>query len=275
MIPRIAFFLLVVWSVSPATVLAAQTDGLPSKEVFKGREWLLYIPKNLPDKATRSLLIVLHGGGGNARSVHNKLLFDREADEYGLVVAYLNGSAAARLGGSRFKAWNAGGGCCGKPNRDQVDDVGYITDAVAALQSRFHISHSHTFAVGHSNGGMMLQTMACETEIFKRIVTLSATLMIDSKRCSKAANHNIINYHGARDENVPVAGGIGTKGLLQIPFTSQANAKHLFESLGGRYQLVILPEASHSLKDLNHSALKYKGRNLIELILDEFAIMER
>jgi len=258
-----------------ALSLPVQAEGRYQTESFNEREWLLYVPDRFSEKAHLYLLIVLHGGAGNAQFIQRKLAFEQAADQLGMVVAYLNGSVAARLGGAKFKAWNAGGGCCGKPYRDQVDDISYISEAVETLQSRYHVSDVNKLAVGHSNGGMMLQTMVCTTETFQKVVTHSATLMVDPKQCAKAVNNTIINIHGELDENVPIAGGIGEKGFLDIPFTSQKNAQHIFESAGGRYQLVVLPKAAHSLKDLDGSARKFRKQPLVELILEQFSLTAR
>ncbi|TAK99339.1 MAG: hypothetical protein EPO09_01315, partial [Aquabacterium sp.] len=197
--------------VSEASLGAVQ-DHL-REDRFAGRDMLVYVPAHLPAAGQRALLVVLHGGGGNARFMQEHLKIDGVAEQNGFVVAYLNGSAAARLGGDSLKAWNAGKGCCGKPYTDKVDDIGYITGAVRYLQQQYGATTERTYGAGHSNGAMMMQTMACLTPVFKHVVTLAGTLMADTRTCPEARQHVIDNYHGERDQNVPIAGGVGTKGV--------------------------------------------------------------
>ena len=50
---------------------------------------------------------------------------DEVAKKSGFVVAYLNGTPVTRMLGADKLGWNAGGGCCGVPAENNVDDVGY------------------------------------------------------------------------------------------------------------------------------------------------------
>jgi poly(3-hydroxybutyrate) depolymerase len=235
-------------------------------DMFDGRDMLVYVPTALPAAGQRALLVALHGGGGNARFMPGHLKIDGVAEKNGFVVAYLNGSRAARIGSTKLKAWNAGSGCCGKPYSDKVDDMGYITGAVRYLQRKYAIAPGRTFGVGHSNGAMMMQTMSCLTNVFNTVATLAGTLMAEVPSCQAARNHTIYNYHGALDVNVPIAGGFGTRGVTNIEFTSQAKAKALFENSGGRYFLSVLPDADHSIEHLSLSSQKHNGLTIAELL---------
>ncbi len=241
--------------------------------VFGGREMLVYVPRSLPVAGRRSLLVALHGGGGNARFMLDHLKIDGVAEKNGFIVAYLNGSAATRIGGNRLKAWNAGGGCCGEPYSDKVNDVSYITGAVRYLQQKYGVSPERTFGVGHSNGAMMMQTMSCITDLFKKVATLAGTLMAEVSSCPAAVNHTIYNYHGALDVNVPIVGGFGSKGVTNINFTSQAKAKALFESAGGRYLLHVLPGADHSIEHLSLSSQKQDGLTIGERLARDLGLV--
>ena len=77
------------------------------------------------------------------------------ADSSKFVVAYPDGVN---------RAWNVnGGGCCGRPAREGIDDVGFITAAVADIATNVSIDASRVYATGMSNGGMMSYTLACDT----------------------------------------------------------------------------------------------------------------
>jgi poly(3-hydroxybutyrate) depolymerase len=242
-------------------------------DTFDGRDMLVYVPTALPAAGQRALLVALHGGGGNARFMLGHLKIDGVAEKNGFIVAYLNGTSAARIGGGKLKAWNAGSGCCGKPYSDKVDDIGYITGAVQYLQRKYAIAPGRTFGVGHSNGAMMMQTMSCLTDVFNTVATLAGTLMTEVPSCPAARNHTIFNYHGALDVNVPIAGGFGTKGVTNIEFTSQAKATALFEHSAGRYLLNVLPDADHSVEHLSLSSQKQNGLTIAELLARDLGLV--
>src|ERR1700761_1796070 len=88
------------------------------------RSYRLYKPKGLP--ASAALVIVLHGGFGTGDYAERNYGWDQLADSQKFVVAYPNGFN---------RAWNVNGaGCCGRPAREGVDDVGFITAAVADIE---------------------------------------------------------------------------------------------------------------------------------------------
>jgi len=86
---------------------------------YDGRDMLIHVPAHLPPEGSRALVVVLHGGLGNASRIESEnaesgLNMDAEADRNGFIVAYLNGTPVTRFFGSRMLGWNAGGGCCGQ-----------------------------------------------------------------------------------------------------------------------------------------------------------------
>lgn len=239
---------------------------------FGGRDLLVYIPSVLPASERRALVVALHGGGANADFMRSHLKMNGVAERSGFIVAYLNGTAAARIGGDRLKAWNAGGGCCGRPASENIDDIGYITGAVAYLQRKHDIAPQRCFAVGHSNGAIMVQTLAWQTDLFGTVISLAGTLMSEAPACPAAHGHTIINYHGVDDRNLPLAGGFGTKGLTSIDWASQADAKRRFESAGGRYLLHVLHGADHSMENLSLATQKQDGLTLAERIARDLGL---
>jgi poly(3-hydroxybutyrate) depolymerase len=240
---------------------------------FGGREILVYVPSSFPTKVQRALLVALHGGGGNAEFMRDHLKINGVAERNGFIVAYLNGSAAARIGSDKLKAWNAGGGCCGKPYSKKIDDIGYITGAVVYLQREYGVPPERSFGIGHSNGAIMMQTLSCQTDLFNKVATLAGTLMSEVPSCPAAHGHTIYNYHGEDDQNLPIAGGFGRKGVTNIDFTSQAKAKSLFEKAGGHYFLHVFPGAGHSIEHLNLSSQRQDGLSIGERVAQDLGLV--
>lgn len=159
------------------------------------RSYVLYVPASAPDPAP--LVLMLHGAFGSADHSQEHYGWDAAADRYGFVVAYPDG-----LG----RAWAAGGGCCGRPGREQVDDVAFLTAVVADVGRRVAIDPDRIYAAGMSNGGMMAYRLACDTTIFAAVAAVAATLAGD---CPSPEPVSVVHIHGTEDTIIRYDGGPG------------------------------------------------------------------
>lgn len=244
---------------------------------YGGREVIVYVPAHLPPPGSRSLVVVLHGGLGNAERIagqrsESALNMDGVAEKRGFIVAYLNGTPVARLLSDQMLGWNAGGGCCGQPAKNEVDDVAYVERAVGDLTGRYGVERDRVFGIGHSNGAMMAQRLACETKLFAAIVAVSGPLNLDTANCAAAPGRRVLAIHGADDENVPLDGGRGTKGISGVAYKSEAYAKQVFTQSGGSYTLQVVPGADHAVDRINAVLLKTDGVNIAEKAARFFGI---
>lgn len=245
--------------------LDARASGVARVEPFAGRDMLVVAPSH--PAARRALLIVLHGGFGRAERIaagqsEAALNLDALAEQHGFTVAYLNGTQVGRLLPETMRGWNAGGGCCGLPFSQGVDDVAYITGAVRRLVAEYGLDAGQVYGLGHSNGAMMVQRLLCESEVLAAGVAVAGPLTMDIARCPKAAGHRVLAIHGVDDANVPVAGGVGTKGLAKVAFKSEAQAQQVVQASGGSYTLELVPGADHSADHID-AALKAAGKGSI------------
>ena len=83
------------------------------------RSYRLYIPAGLASPAP--LVVMMHGGFGSAQQAERAYGWDELADGAKFVVAYPDGVG---------RAWNVNGGCCGRPGRENIDDVGFVAAMV-------------------------------------------------------------------------------------------------------------------------------------------------
>lgn len=231
-------------------------------EIYSGRDMLVHVPQG----RARALVIVLHGGLGNAERIERRMNeagmnLDTLADEHGFVVAYLNGTPITRFMDAPVFGWNAGA-CCGVPAANKVDDVGYITGAVNALLSHYHIPRDRAFVMGHSNGAMMALRMVCETRTFAAAISISGALETSDAVCPAAKGARVLAIHGAADENVPVAGGPGAQGLLMFNYNSEAYTAKVFRNSGATYDLKIVPGADHALEGIDGALQKSDGLSI-------------
>jgi polyhydroxybutyrate depolymerase len=242
--------------------LGAHTENIV-KDTYGGRDMFLYVPSHLPEAGQRSMVVALHGGMGNARFMQDHLKMDGVAEKYGFVVAYLNGSPASPRLSDRFRAWNAGGGCCGEPYTDKVDDIGYITGAVHYLEKKYGIDPARVFGTGHSNGAIMTQTLMCETNLYQKAVSLAGSLMAEVDRCPAARGKEILAIHGKKDQNIPPGGGRGTKGVTNIFYCSEVDSQAKFQKTGGMYDILWV-DSDHSLEHMAAAIQKREGVSLAE-----------
>lgn len=165
------------------------------------RTFRLYRPAGLPTPAP--LVVMLHGGFGSGSQAEKAYGWNAQADSGRFVVAYPDGLN---------RAWNTGGGCCGQPATDNVDDVQFITDMIATIRRKILIDDRRIYATGMSNGGIMTYTLACRTSLFAAIGPDSATQL---GPCPAPDPLSVIHIHGTADESIRYDGGPG-QGVTHI-----------------------------------------------------------
>jgi polyhydroxybutyrate depolymerase len=158
------------------------------------RAYRVHVPADLD--ADPALVVMLHGGLGSAAQAEAAYGWDAVADAEGFVVAYPDGVK---------RTWNAGD-CCGGAEREDVDDVAFLTALVAALQAEFGVSPDRTFGTGMSNGAMMTYRLACETGLFAAIAPVAGTIVTD---CDDPAPASVLHVHGLDDGSVRMDGEPG------------------------------------------------------------------
>jgi polyhydroxybutyrate depolymerase len=186
-------------SVSPTRSAAREFPGGTSVHTISvgglNRSYRVYKPAGLT--ASAPLVVVLHGGFGSAEQAEKAYGWDQFADTAKFMVAYPDGVG---------RAWNTGGGCCGRPAREGVDDAGFITAAVDDVTKNVAIDSTRIYATGISNGGMMAYALACNTGVFAAIGPDSAT-QLDA--CRSPHPTSVMHIHGTADTRIRYAGGQG------------------------------------------------------------------
>jgi polyhydroxybutyrate depolymerase len=252
-----------------ATISSAPRRASAAAEIVDGREVLVHVPAKLPSRGARALVVVLHGGLGNASRIEggkseSALRLDDVADKNGFVVAYLNGTPVTRRMSALMRGWNAGGGCCGVPAEDDVDDVSYIRGAARRLIDEYGVDPARVFALGHSNGAMMAERMICESDVFAAAVAVSGPLNVDAETCPAAKGRRILSIHGADDQNVPIEGGQGSQGLSRATYKSEARTQKILAASGADFRLQIVPGAGHRLDAIDAKLQSAEGMTLGE-----------
>lgn len=99
-----------------------------------------------------------------------------------------------------WRSWNAGH-CCGKAQRDGIDDLGFINAMFADLENLAPISRSRNFATGYSNGAGMSYMAACKMNSrFSAVVGVAGVADMRGISCESAQPVSILHLHGTNDK---------------------------------------------------------------------------
>ncbi len=186
---------------------------------FVGREraYLVHLPPAIGNSSL-PLVLVLHGGGGNATSAARMTQMSALADEESFIVVYPDGTGHFD---DKLLTWNSGN-CCGYALDNKIDDVGFIRVLIEKLTRDYLIDARRVYATGISNGGMISYRLACElSDKLAAIAPVAGALNVE---CKPAQPVSVIAFHGTNDQNVPYNGGAGSKSIDPHPRTDQSVA---------------------------------------------------
>lgn len=122
------------------------------------RTYLLRVPLSYTSTTSLPLVVVLHGGGGNAIRMEEMTGFSELAERENFIVVYPNGTGRLPR---RFLTWNSGYIELYASEHD-VDDIGFIVALLDRLQELYSIDPDMIFVTGISNGAMMAYRLAAE-----------------------------------------------------------------------------------------------------------------
>ena len=206
-----------IWSVLTPGLLAAASiasyAGSTDSAIHGQRQFLVhkgiersYVVRVPPDSTRASapvpLVLVLHGGGGNAEVTEKMTGFTEKAAAEGFIVVYPEGTG--RFWG-KLLTWNAGH-CCGYAMQKKADDVGFISALLDKLLQDYAVDSRRIFVTGMSNGGMMAHRLGIElSDRIAAIAPVVATIFGDETSPAHPVSALMIN--GLLDQSVPNQGG--------------------------------------------------------------------
>ena len=154
-----AAYLFVLTLIGVTTAFRAAAERQTLVHAALTRRYLVRAPGGLTrTSAPIPLVIVLHGGGGNAENAEQMTGFTRKVEPERVLVVYPEGIG-------RFKTrplnWNVGH-CCGHALEKRVDDVGFISALIDKLSARYPVDPARIYVTGMSNGAMMSHRIGSE-----------------------------------------------------------------------------------------------------------------
>ncbi|MCC7037182.1 MAG: dienelactone hydrolase family protein [Alphaproteobacteria bacterium] len=166
------------------------------------RPFIVHLPQDAP-KENLPVVLVLHGGGGNAENMRTMTGMNDVADRHGFIAVYPEGYGSPLM--DRIRTWNAGV-CCGPALKKESDDVGYIGAVIDALIAQYKIDASRVYATGHSNGAMMSYRLACEMS--GRIAAIAPNAgQREVAQCKLERPVPVLHMHGTKDPCALYDGG--------------------------------------------------------------------
>ena len=159
------------------------------------------------DGTKRPVVIALHGGQGSAEIMRANSGFDPVAKANGFMVVYGEGTDF----GNRRHAWNTGY-LLRRQVRD-ADDIAYLDTLIDKLVKEHDGDPHRVYMTGGSNGGMMTFVYAvARGDRLAAVAPVVASMFTFDKQ--PAAPVPILMINGAKDEEVPLEGGMSRNPLV-------------------------------------------------------------
>jgi len=163
-------FILTLLLAIPLDAQVNITDSIPLQG-FQ-RKYITHLPPSFSPTDTIPLVIVLHGGSGDALSVQNFTMMNPVSNANGFLTVYPEGIGPVSGGGF---SWADGRGT--SADSMMVDDVGFLTQLIDTLKVNYPIDAERVYLRGFSNGAFMTQLLACDAnEDFAAIASLGSTM---------------------------------------------------------------------------------------------------
>ena len=160
------------------------------------------------DNTKRPVVLALHGGQGSADVMRSNSGFDPVARTNGFMVVYPEGTD---FGGNRH-AWNTGF-LLRRQVRD-ADDIAYLDTLIDKLVRDHNADPARIYMTGGSNGGMMTFVYAvARAQRLAAVAPVVASMFTFDQKPAVPLPILIIN--GAKDEEVPIEGGMSRNPLVR------------------------------------------------------------
>jgi len=164
------------------------------------RSYLLHVPAAYDGTHAAPLVLALHPFGAPAAFFAAEANFPAVADPAGAVIVAPEGT-----GDPQF--WNVAAYAAAP------DDVAFLRDLIARLDTDLCIDPARTYAAGSSAGGGMAMRLACAMP--DRIAAIGVVASLYLGDCQ--ADVPMIAFHGTRDLLVPFEGGPGAVETVASP----------------------------------------------------------
>ncbi len=214
-----------------------QFDGLT-------RTCYVHLPPGYDGSQVAPLVLMLHGMGGDGPGMARLTHFNMIADQNECIVAYPDGYR---------RRWSFGM----LPLLGGIDDVGFIAALVAALSGDLRIDQARVYAVGMSNGGGLIDLLACRrADLFAAFAVVAATISgFMTHICRPSRPASMLLILGTNDPLIPFEGGGRRRQLL---LSGPATAQH-WARVAGCAAVPVVSYLPDRVKDGTHVRCEVYG----------------
>lgn len=171
------------------------------------RKFSFYVPASYAAGKQAPLVFNLHGYGSNGDQQEFYGDFRKIADTAGFIVVHPTGTINTQ---TNETYWD-----CGLVAGNGVDDVGFIHAVNDTLSQAYSIDRDRIYSTGMSNGGFMSYHLACVSNQFAAIASVTGSMtLLTLAQCKNANAIPVMEIHGTAD---PVVNYNGSAGVLSIP----------------------------------------------------------
>lgn len=180
----------------------------------------IHIPKGYKPGTKPTLVLVLHGAGGNGTGILEQDRWASKADKEGFIAVAPDGLPALPRLAADFRTnprlWNSGQ-LRPKSPRAAIDDVAYVRLLLDELKEKLPYDESQVFSTGHSNGGGMTFRLATElSERFAAIGTVAGMMAMENPNPTKPLP--TLYILGTKDPLMPL-----NSGEVKLPWGTRKN----------------------------------------------------
>lgn len=173
------------------------------------RSYSLYIPAMYTGSTPVPLVFNLHGYTSNGVQQGFYGDFKPIADTANFIIVLPEGTVQPGTQNTQF--WNAG------LISSNVDDVGFLETLIDTISAHYNINKKRVYSAGMSNGGFMGYTLACESDRFAAVGSVTGSMStVTFATCNPQRPTPIIEVHGTADPTVPYNGTTGMKPIEDV-----------------------------------------------------------
>ncbi len=168
------------------------------------RTYSFYVPASYSPGNPVPMVIGLHGLSSSGADFAENRDFRPIADTANFIMVHPDGST---MFGVKF--WNYE-----NILGSTVDDVGFLEALIDTIAANYSINSSRIYCTGMSNGSFMAYLLACRSNRFAAIGTVTGSMSVDMyDECVPAQPIPVLHIHGTDDSTNPYTGTSTMKGI--------------------------------------------------------------